>query len=87
MQRIRGRALQTLRAKHFKANPLCVHCHAKGIIKLATELDHIKPLQDGGTYDSLNLQGLCSECHKVKTAIDLGYKKQITFGIDGWPIG
>lgn len=83
MQRIRGRALQTLRAKHFRANPLCVHCHAKGIITLATELDHIIALNNKGTNADSNLQGLCAECHKVKTVIDLGYTQRKTIGIDG----
>lgn len=87
VKRIRGRALQAIRARHFRANPLCVHCHAKGIIKLATELDHIIALSHGGTNSDDNYQSLCSECHKRKTAIDLGYSVlRKAIGLDGWHI-
>lgn len=30
-------------------------------------VDHILPLEDGGTDDALNLQVLCDECHGRKT--------------------
>lgn len=69
--RIRGRALQEIRAAHFRAHPLCVHCVALGRVRLATDLDHIDALINGGTDTPGNRQGLCSECHKAKTAEDL----------------
>jgi 5-methylcytosine-specific restriction protein A len=30
-------------------------------------VDHIRPLEDGGTDDDANLQVLCESCHGVKT--------------------
>ena len=34
----------------------------------ATETDHILPLADGGMHDRANLQRLCTDCHRKKTA-------------------
>jgi 5-methylcytosine-specific restriction protein A len=86
VERIRGRALQRIRARHFAAHPLCVMCEAKGIITLATELDHIIALTNGGTNDDDNLQGLCAPCHEIKTIADLGNRPRVTVGADGWPV-
>lgn len=36
----------------------------------SAEIDHIKPLHKGGTNARENLQGLCVECHKAKTALE-----------------
>lgn len=33
----------------------------------ATEVDHITPLEQGGSNELANLQGLCYECHSAKT--------------------
>ena len=57
------------RAVYLKANPLCVHCKAKGIVKPATELDHIIPHRgDKQLFDDKdNRQGLCKPCHSKKT--------------------
>jgi 5-methylcytosine-specific restriction enzyme A len=65
--RTRGRKLQALRAELFRRNPLCVACEAKGITRLATERDHIKPLAEGGTDTEDNVQGLCKPCHEGKS--------------------
>lgn len=69
--RIRGRTLQTIRDRHFNANPLCVMCLAKGIVAAATELDHIIALTNGGSDTAGNRQGLCAACHQAKTLVDL----------------
>ena len=69
--RIRGRALQEIRAEHFRDNPLCVHCLARGIVTAAVELDHIIALSNGGTDTPDNRQSLCSACHRAKTIVDL----------------
>ena len=34
------------------------------------ELDHVVPLIDGGGHDMLNLQTLCTPCHKRKTSAE-----------------
>ena len=87
VKRTRGRKLQRIRAQHFAEHPLCVRCQAKGFISLATQLDHIQALINGGKDDGPK-QGLCAPCHKEKTAEDLGhtYKPKVTVGLDGWPI-
>lgn len=89
VERIRGRKLQALRARHFAANPLCVMCEAKTPprITLATQLDHILALTNGGTNSDDNYQGLCDECHKDKTAKDKGHRVKRRIGLDGWPVG
>lgn len=46
---------------------LCVSCSAQGRITEATDVDHIVCKAHGGTDDELNLQSLCSSCHKEKT--------------------
>ena len=83
MDRIRGRRLQKIRADHFRLYPLCVMCKAKGRISLATQLDHIVALVNGGTDTSDNRQGLCEPCHKDKTSKDLGYRERAKFDQDG----
>jgi 5-methylcytosine-specific restriction protein A len=66
--RIRGSELDRIRREHFARAPLCVHCQARGLVRLAVELDHITPLWAGGRESSANRQGLCRECHAAKTA-------------------
>jgi 5-methylcytosine-specific restriction protein A len=83
--RIRGRALQAIRARHRSHNPLCAMCQAKGIVRAWTELDHVEPMEDGGADSDENRQGLCVECHRLKTAIQRGYTQQPRIGADGWP--
>lgn len=63
------RAWQRFRAGYLKQHPLCAHCLANGITTMATDIDHIRRLQDGGAkYDHDNLQPLCKSCHSKKTA-------------------
>lgn len=50
--------------------PLCRQCLAEGRTTQAREVDHIIPLEAGGTDDRANLQALCRQCHKQKTAFD-----------------
>jgi 5-methylcytosine-specific restriction protein A len=85
--RIRGRKLQAIRARHFAKFPLCVDCEANGKVRLATELDHIQALTNGGQDTQDNRQGLCKPCHEAKTAKDMGYRQRGTTGPDGWPVG
>jgi 5-methylcytosine-specific restriction endonuclease McrA len=85
-ERIRGRALQRLRAAWFMRHPLCVSCESKGQVRLATELDHIIALGRGGTNDLSNFQGLCQFCHSDKTRRDMGWKAKHETGLDGWPV-
>lgn len=81
-ERIRGRKLQEIRTRFFHKNPLCqcsdLNCpHVKENrehIEVATILDHIKPLHQGGTNEESNYQALCGFCHEYKTVTERGDK-------------
>lgn len=69
-----GYKWQRLRARILEAHPLCVECEKQGIIRLATDVDHIKPHKGNPVlmWDESNLQPLCHECHAKKTAREDG---------------
>ena len=69
-QRMRGRKLQERNERLARANPLCVRCQAKGIVRAAVEWDHIVSLINGGVDEESNLQGLCHDCHVEKNRED-----------------
>lgn len=75
-----------LRERHFRNNPLCVRCKAKGKITPAMHLDHVVPLAKLGADEEDNMQGLCIPCHKEKTAEDFGHKLKVKIGVDGYPV-
>ena len=81
-----GAKLQAWRLRILRAEPLCRHCAAKGLVVVAQEVDHIIPLEKGGTYEDSNAQPLCIPCHQAKTAQDRGYKPRQACGVDGWPL-
>ena len=85
-ERIRGRILQRLRGRIMQDQPLCKMCEDKGFVTPGAEMDHIQPLFMGGSNDDDNLQMLCVECHRKKSANDLGVAYKPTIGLDGWPI-
>lgn len=70
--RIRGRRGQRIRAAFLQANPTCAHCEREGKITLAQEVDHIKPLAQGGTDTDDNKQSLCIAHHRAKTSAEAG---------------
>lgn len=51
---------------------LCVLCQAQGRATQAEEVDHIVPLEQGGTDDEANLQSVCRPCHRTKTVRERG---------------
>lgn len=71
-------------------NPLCKQCQRdrdeweaggkigrEPVIKVATSVDHIKALKDGGNpWDWSNLQGLCARHHNEKTLRENEGRKQ-----------
>lgn len=63
---------------------LCQVCRKEGRVKEATDVDHIVQKADGGTDDDDNLQSICRDCHKAKTAADRGrgwgHRKSGAFG-------
>lgn len=86
-ERIRGRTLQRIRKRVMQGQPLCRMCEEKGFVVPGVEMDHIVPLFKGGGNEDANLQMLCVECHRKKSADDLGVTYRPTIGLDGWPIG
>lgn len=71
----------------FKTQPqsaLCRPCKAKGLIRAAgRDVDHIIPfdgLDDPLRLDPDNLQGICDDCHKAKTAAHANTMKAIVNG-------
>jgi 5-methylcytosine-specific restriction protein A len=59
-----------IRARVLKAEPNCRFCG-----EVATEVDHITPLKNGGTHDINNLRPLCKSCHSRRTYYDTINKK------------
>lgn len=49
---------------------LCQPCLSSGRYTPASEVDHIKPKAEGGTDDTGNLQSICRQCHRTKTAYE-----------------
>ncbi|MDF1720530.1 MAG: HNH endonuclease signature motif containing protein [Minwuia sp.] len=48
-------------------------CGSEGCSNLATDVDHIRPIRDGGArLDGANLQALCHGCHARKTVREGG---------------
>lgn len=68
-----------LRRRKLTANPLCEDCLENGRVASATEVHHVKPVEDGLTfaekeslaYDYHNLRSLCHACH-VEAHVRLG---------------
>jgi len=81
-----GREYRRLRALLLKREPLCRPCNAKGRTTVATQVDHILAIANGGAaHDITNLQPICAECHQDKCNLDKGHRlrRRITEG--GWP--
>lgn len=67
--RTRGRAWMTIRERVMKRDcGLCQQCKREGRLQLAEQVDHKVEHADGGSDDDSNLEALCGDCHKVKTA-------------------
>lgn len=84
--RIRGHKWVRWRREILRVRPLCVECEREGRAEAATEIDHVVALCNGGSNEAENLQPLCSEHHRRKTASDLGYVYRPRIGPDGWPV-
>jgi 5-methylcytosine-specific restriction protein A len=59
---------------------MCKRADLRGVV------DHIKPLEQGGSNDDANLQYLCNPCHVDKTNRDRGFRVKRAFGPDGMPL-
>lgn len=61
------RKWRSFRAERLKAEPRCRWCGSKQHL----EVDHIKPLSEGGSkWDPDNCQSLCETCHEIKSEQD-----------------
>jgi len=66
--RIRGARWSALRTRVLREQPFCNDGRICGGLATSVEVDHITPLAFGGHPTSRdNLQGICRECHDVKT--------------------
>ena len=63
-------AWRSLAAKVVREEMVCRHCRRKGRTKKAVVADHIIPLKRRPDLllSRRNIQALCSECHRQKTA-------------------
>ena len=58
-----------VRVLKLKTTPYCEICLENDILTEAKEVDHIKPISEGGEpFDIDNLQALCTSCHAKKSA-------------------
>lgn len=68
-----------LRRDILTAHPLCERCLKDNILTPATEVHHVRPVEEAYSraeraqrmYDPANLQALCHDCH-VRTHTELG---------------
>ena len=63
----------------------CAECKRTGRVRVAMEVDHIKPKAQGGSDALDNLQAINRECHRAKTMAENGTKPRPRIGVDGWP--
>ena len=78
-----GAAWRKLRASVLRGEPLCRHCQARGLIVVATEVDH----RNGPSDNRLeSLQPLCKPCHSKQTMRDMGHNVYMGCDVNGMPI-
>lgn len=74
-----------IRLSKLQSEPLCRMCLSSGMTVPATVVDHITPIEDGGTHEESNLQPLCKRCHDaIKTPSDVaarGRANEITLKV------
>lgn len=59
-----SRRWQYTRRKQLYHHPMCAHCLNEGREVLATDVDHIRPVEQGGDpWSFTNLRSLCHSCH------------------------
>lgn len=69
-----GYKWQQARAGFLAKHPLCIKCQARGLVVVATDVDHIEPHKGDMAvfWDTSNWQALCGPCHSTKTAAEDG---------------
>ena len=71
-----GPAWERIRTAQLAAHPLCHMCLREGTPTPATEVHHILPLSQGGTYGPENLMSICKPCHSRITARESGWRRR-----------
>ena len=56
-----------IRAEVLQEEPICRICGKQP----SNEVDHIIPIDKGGTSNRWNLRGTCKKCHSAKTRIEV----------------
>lgn len=82
---LNGWEAQRIRERIRERDGYC--CKSCGRAELKGQIDHVIPLDKGGTEDDSNLQLLCHSCHVDKTNQDNGFKVRRRVGVDGIPDG
>ena len=70
-----------------RAGHRCEQCGEPRWVSGWLEVDHVRPVEDGGADDLDNLQALCARCHRRKTAaaaIAHGRRPRPPEGADAW---
>jgi len=83
-----GGKWQRARVAFLMAHPLCVFCEARGIVSVATVVDHIVPHRGDMAlfWDRGNWQPLCKLCHdSVKQSREKSGQVH-GCGLDGMPV-
>lgn len=62
-----GRAWMAKRQQVALAYGYRCACCGEAWVSSRDQIDHIKPLEQGGSNDKSNLQPLCNDCHNEKT--------------------
>jgi 5-methylcytosine-specific restriction protein A len=62
-------------------------CRACGCAVRVGQVDHVTPLDSGGSDDDSNLQLLCDDCHVDKTNKDSGFRVRRKVNSNGEPEG
>ena len=71
---------------------LCQPCTRKGKLTPAKECDHITPKHKGGKDKLTNLQAICTDCHKGKTAQEAAeaqgkrLRPHLPYDSNGYPV-
>jgi 5-methylcytosine-specific restriction protein A len=76
-QRFRNsKAWKQLKLYKKSISPICEICVKFERIVPMTDVDHIKPISEGGQlYDIDNLQSLCKQCHSRKTMREINNRR------------
>ena len=78
---------QHLRSHQLRIEPLCAFCLQRGVVTLATIVDHVEPHRgDVNRFWLGKLQTLCKSCHDSTNRLveQRGYLPDV--GPDGWPL-